>query len=164
MATTLLICNKYTTIEEITSFLYRAFLCKFNVLFIMAKIDELQPEKYEVVSKIILKLYSKKEEEMNSCLVFIYSNNDSQIVRHLLTIKNCYILKNENKKRNMKEGAIESERVEIIYSDSTGVGKSTKIKNDIKQNDKKYIYFPLGGEFNKLEVIKRLKQLDFISN
>ena len=164
IATTLLICNKYTTIDEITSFLYRAFLCKFNALFIMAKIDELQPEKYEVVSKIILKLYSKKEEEMNSCLVFIYSNNESQIVRHLLTIKNCYLLKNENKKRNMKEGAIESERVEIIYSDSTGVGKSTKIKNDIIQNDKKYIYFPLGGEFNKLEVIKRLKQLDFISN
>ena len=74
MAHALLICNKYTSIEEITSFLYRAFLCKLNVLFIMAKIDELQPEKYEIISKIILKLYLNKEKQMNSCLAFIYSN------------------------------------------------------------------------------------------
>ena len=57
----------------------------------------------------------------------------------------------------MEEGIIETEGIEIVYSDCSGVGKSTKIKKDIENKNKKYIYFPLGGEFTKLEVIKKIE-------
>ena len=163
LAKTLLICNKYTSIEEITSFLYRAILCQYNVLFMIAKVQELQPEKYEILSRLILNLYSDREKMMKSCLVFIYSDNNSEIVKHILKTDYFEILKHENKKKNLLEGIIEAKEIEIIYSDFSGVGKSTKIKNDISNNNKKYIYFPIGGEFNKYEVIERLKNLELYS-
>ena len=42
----------------------------------------------------------------------------------------------------------------IIYSDHSGVGKSTFIRNKDKQN---YIYFPIGGIFTKQNILKRLQ-------
>lgn len=42
---------------------------------------------------------------------------------------------------------------------ASGVGKSTQIKNEILQNGKDYIYMPLGGEFTREEIIKRLLKI-----
>ena len=43
MAQTNLLCNEETSSEEITAFLYRAFLCQFNAVFMVGKIELLNP-------------------------------------------------------------------------------------------------------------------------
>ena len=48
MAQTILLCNEETTSEEITAFMYRAFLCQYNVVFIIGKIELLNPEMTEI--------------------------------------------------------------------------------------------------------------------
>ena len=45
MAQTILLCNEETTSEEITAFMYRAFLCKYPVFFMIGKIEQLTSEK-----------------------------------------------------------------------------------------------------------------------
>ena len=63
----------------------------------------------------------------------------------------------EDKNKNKFE--LYEENVEIISSDHSGVGKSTQIKLKIKSKNKKYIYFHLGDDCYKEEVINRLKKL-----
>ena len=128
MAQSILICNKNTSSDEIISFMYRAILCPYNVLFMMGKIEELPSEKSEILSQLISELYKNKEKEMNSCLVFIYKNNSSEIVRHIQKIHYCETFKHDDKKKSLEEGLFEGEDVEIYFSDKSGVGKSTKIK------------------------------------
>ena len=162
MAQTLLICNKETSLEELISFSYRAVLCQFNVFFVLGKIEELPPEKCEILLELLMKLNMNKEKTtINSCLLFLYSNNNSEFVRHIQKLNYCKMFKHENKKKNLDEGIFDLDGVEIIYSDNSGVGKSTKIKNEIKELKKNYIYFPLGGDFNKIEIIQRLKKINF---
>ena len=50
--------------------------------------------------------------------------------------------------------------VEIISSDKAGVGKSKQIELKVKAKNKKYIHFPFGGEFNRKDVISRLKKIE----
>ena len=157
MASTLLICNKYTSSDEIISFMYRAILCNYNVLFMMGKIEELPYEKCQLLIELISELYTNKEKQMKSCLVFLYTDNNSEIVRQIQKIHYCEILKHDDKNNFLEENIFEGEKIEIYYSDKAGVGKSIKIKNDAEEKSKKYVYFPLGGEFNKFEVISRLK-------
>ena len=45
IASTLLLCKKDTTSEEITSFLHRAILCKYKIYFCLARTDYLSEEK-----------------------------------------------------------------------------------------------------------------------
>ena len=157
IAQTLLMCNKETSSDEIISFIHRAILCQDNVLFMVGKIEELPSDKGELLFELISELYTNKEKKMISCLAFIYSNNDAEIVRLIQRVHYCEILRHENKKKNLDEGIFENEEIEIYYSDKAGVGKSTKIKNEAIENEKNYVYFPLGGEFTKLDIISRLK-------
>ena len=157
IAQTLLMCNEETSSDEIISFIHRAILCQDNVLFMIGKIEELPSDKGELLFELISELYTNKEKKMISCLVFIYSNNDTEIVRLIQRVHYCEILRNEKKKKNLDEGIFENEKIEIYYSDKAGVGKSTKIKNEAKENEITYVYFPLGGEFTKLDIISRLK-------
>ena len=158
MAQTILICNRNTSSDEVISFMYRAILCQYNVLFMMAKIEELPSEQCQLLSDLISELYTNKETQMNSCLVFIYKNSSSEIVRHIQKVHYCNIFQLEGENKKLEEEIFGGEEVEIYYSDKGGVGKSTKIKNEAKENGKEYIYFPLGGVFNKKEVILRLKK------
>ena len=66
---------------------------------------------------------------MKSCLAFAYSDKTSSIVLYLERIKGKQIL--EHKDNKNKEEIKYEENVEIISSDKSGVGKSTRIKNSI---------------------------------
>ena len=93
---------------------------------------------------------------MKSCLIFVYENNekDSIIINH---IKDLHY---DNEFKYEFDEKLEKENFKIIYSEKSGFGKSTKIKNDAEEKRKKYIYFPLGGEFSKKEVFTRLINID----
>ena len=158
MAQSLLLCNEETTLEEITSFLYRAFLCQYQVFFVVAKIELLTPENRQQLTDLINSLYIGHEKEMKSCLAFAYSDKTSTIVEYLETIKDHKILRHKKKRNN--EEILYDEKVEIIYSDKSGVGKSTFIKRKIEENNKEYIHFPFGGVFNRKQVIDRLKKIN----
>ena len=156
MAQTILLCNEETTSEEITSFLFRAILCEYNIVFMIGNIESLKAEKRQILTQVINNLYVGNEKEMKSCLVFAYIDKTTTIVQYLESIKKG-ILKHKDKKNN--EEILYDENVEIIFSDKSGVGKSTKIKMDIEKANKIYIHFPFGGVFNRQDVIKRLKKL-----
>ena len=42
---TVIICNRETTIQEFTEFLYRAILCDFNFCFIMGEVELLESDR-----------------------------------------------------------------------------------------------------------------------
>ena len=158
MAQTVLLCNEETTSEEITAFMYRAILCQYHVVFMIGKIELLNPDKRQILTGLINTLFSGHENEMKSCLVFAYSDKTATIVQYLERIKGKQKLEHKDKTKDME--FTYEENVEIISSDKSGVGKSTHIKEQVKKEGKKYIHFPFGGEFSRKDVIKRLKDID----
>ena len=157
---TLLICHKDTSLDELIAFLYRAILCPENVLFILGKIEEIASENIKIISDIISDLYKRVNygKKMKSCLMFIYSKDDLHFIKYIKKL--CNKLDNKQKEEKIKEGILGGDNIKIYYSKEVGVGKSTKIKNEA--SDKNYVYFPLGGDFQKKEVFQRLKKKDLI--
>ena len=100
MAQTVLLCNEETTSEEITAFMYRAFLCKYHVLFMVGKIELLTPDKRQTLTGLINTLFAGREEEMKSCLAFAYSDKTSTIVQYLERIKGRQKLEHKDKKKD----------------------------------------------------------------
>ena len=94
---------------------------------------------------------------MKSCLAFVYSDKTSSIVQSLIRIKGSKFL--EHKDMKINEEMKYEQNVEIVWSDKSVVGKSTKIKQKIENSGKKYIHFPFGGEFTRKDVINRLKKI-----
>ncbi len=158
VAQNILLCNKDTTNEEITAFLYRAILCEFCSCFIIGGIECLNFEQRKSFLELINTLYVENYKKMRSCLFILYTNKSSDIYKCLeleKTVKKLNIVKTEYE-REIYEG----DKIEVIYSNKSGVGKSTKIKNEILKRNKKYIYFPLGGVLNRDEIIERLQKLE----
>ncbi len=158
---TLLICNDFTTSEEITAFTYRALLCQYNILFSIVKIECLDVEKRQILYKIIYDI-SNEKKEINSCFVLIYENKNVDFIQEIQKMKKHQILVlNEEKTNEIK---LYEDTVEIISSDSCGIGKSYYIKEKIKKEGKEYIYFPIGGDFSMLSIINRLRCLNINDN
>ena len=163
MAQNVLLCNKETTIEELTAFLYRSILCEYNSCFIIGGVELLEFDKKSKLVELLNKLYVEDYKKMESCLIILYTDRTSDIFKSLELVKYKKILNITNKDEinNLK---IEESNVEIISSDQSGVGKSTQIKLKIERMNKKYIYFPLGGVFNREDIIERLKKLKINKN
>jgi len=155
-AQNVLLCNKEITNEELISFLYRAILCEFNSCFIIAGIELLEFDKKCKLLEILNLLLSKDHNYMKSCLIFLNSSKNSDIYKSLESLKYRKILNLPRQIENLK---INDDKIEIISSDESGVGKSTQIRLQIINQNKYYIYFPIGGIFTKEEVIERLKNL-----
>ena len=157
MAQTLLLCNKETSIEEISAFMYRAFLCQYSVFFVIGKIEILSSEKKQTLKKLIDLLFNKRKNDMKSCVTFAFSELNDDLFKYLNELKGHKILKHEDKKK--EENKLFDENIEIISSDKAGTGKSTQIKLKVEKEKKKYIYFPIGGLFGQKEIINRLKNI-----
>ena len=163
-AQAILLCNKETTTEELTAFLYRAILCDFNSCFIIAGVELLEFDKKSILLEILNDLnayFTDGELKQKSCLIIAYTNSASDIVKSLETLKYKKIL--DISKKHLENLKIENSKVEIISSDQSGVGKSTQIKLSTN-NKQKYIYFPFGGVFNREDIIERLKNLVIPNN
>ena len=162
IAQNILLCNKYTTIEEITAFLYRAIKCQFYSCFIIGGIELLEFEQKAFIIKLLDQFFQKGDEKINSLVIFLYTTKSSDIYKNLemKTYKKLLNIKPKDYEKELYEG----NDIEIIKSDKSGVGKSTKIKKDIEDNKKKWIYFPFGGVLNREDIIRRLKGLIIDSN
>ena len=118
---------------------------------------------------------SNTSSYMESCLVFIYNIESDAFLNELKYIKiNDLLLKsNKHKLRGNsnrdRSNNISSERdsfakqitskTHIVQSVICGLGKSTKIRNQIKQSGKKYYHFPLGGNITKKKIFYKLERI-----
>ena len=162
IAHNVLLCNKDTSNEEITAFLYRAALCEMNACFIVGGLELLENEQKTYILNLLNHFYEKEEIIRESCLIFIFSNNSTDIYKSLG-------MKKYRKVFDIPKNSFRSEKyidtnIEIIKSDKSGVGKSTQIKTFIEQKRKKWVYFPFGGIFTREDIIKRLKDLKIDRN
>ena len=158
IAQNILLCSKETTNEELTAFIYRAILCEYNSCFIMGGVELLEFDKKKRFLELLKKLYDDKHEEMKSCLIILYTDKSVDIIKSLELLKNKKILNISN--NDFDSQKIDNDTlVEVISSDQCGVGKTTHIKSEFKEEE--YIHFPLGGIFNRKDIMKRLKELDF---
>ena len=83
----ILFCNEETTSEELTAFLYRAFLFKLNSCFIIAGIELLSFKEKITFQSIFKYLYEKNEKKMESCLVVAYMDTEADIVKYIHKLK-----------------------------------------------------------------------------
>ena len=132
IAQNILLCNKMTSNEEITAFLYRALLCEFNSCFILAGLESLETEKKTTILNILNNYFQQgRENKINSCLIFLYMSMSSDIYKSLEMKRYRQIL--EIKREQYENIKYEGNDIEIIKSDKSGVGKSTQIELDIKK-------------------------------
>ena len=176
IAQNVLITNKETSDEEIQSFLARAILCNYNILFAVEINDSISKYQQSIMNGYISQYLSikfkkhKGEREikkndtskyLDSCIVFIYheENKDNDQINAFL--KEIKLLKEQTfENENLKElDKSVFKNIKVITSDICGLGKSGKIKKDIKDNNKIYFYFPLGGVLNKNIIFNKLGEL-----
>ena len=161
----ILLCTKDTTNEELTAFIYRACLCEFNTCFILGGIEFLEYEKKAKILKLLNELDAlldkrdRTDKKMKSCFIILYTNKNSDIYKSLNLLKFKQDLDIPLKNYSKIKIGKEESKVEIFDSDKSGVGKSTQIKLQIEQDNKKYIYFPFGGVISREDIIKRLNDL-----
>ena len=136
IAQNILLCNEDTTNEEITSFLYRSIKCEFESCFIIMGIEILCYSGKITILDLLNHFFPEKIEKINSCIIFLFSNEDSDIYKNLYMEKYTKILYINKFSIQKYEG----NNIEIIKSDRTGVGKSTQIRKDIEDCGKKYIF------------------------
>ena len=156
-AQNVLLCNENTSNEEIISFLYRAILCQFNSCFIIGGIELLNSEQKFTLLEMLNNTFVENSEDMNSCLIILYTSKSTDIYKSLNLVKHLKILVLGEK--DIDNQIYEGNDVEIIYSDKSGIGKSYTIKHDIFYNNNKYIHFPFGGVIEPVQIIERLKKL-----
>ena len=190
IAQNILISNKETSYEEIQSFFNRAILCKFNTLFIVEINNSFSNSQRKVMNNFIDKLLTYKNklfndnelentkknrhnDYMDSCLIFIYKKGCNDIFLNEIQKLNPLIFPRVSKKYNL-DSSIESEfdyneknklyeNTHIISSEICGLGKTTKIRNEIYSKKKKPVYFPLGGNLTKKKIYKKLNEvLDYM--
>ena len=158
LSNTVLICNEYTTKEQIKAFLYLSFKCDYPILFSLLNIEKLDLEERARTFKLINNFYSLFGKDMRACLVIFY-NKESDVKSPLSNIipENRLLTLVEDDKRDFN---FRSDNIEIITSERSGFGKTEEIKNKVINESKKYIYFPLGGEFTLNDIIRRLIDLN----
>ena len=202
IAQNILISNKETSLEEMQAFFYRAILCDYNTLFIVeindtfsdfqqnimyTYIDSLltyKNEKYKELEKKNVEK-SNTKEYLNSCIIFVYKQNNEEIISFLYEIKRyepeeiifkSFIRKDVEKNSfiEKKENSIDDlinrsllfsfkvdllKNIKVITSDICGLGKSYKIKKMVDKKEKKYFHFPLGGIITKKVIFEKLSKL-----
>ena len=164
---TLMLCTKETNEEEITSFIYRAVLCPFPVLFIIINSDNLELSNAQYFLWILESLYNKNRGNIHSTLLILFNNTNSDL-RKQLTLLNGHdyfifediIINDINNIKNDNE----LNPIKVWTSDAAGIGKSSMIKFEAEKLHLKYIYFPIGGSFTRKEMIERIIKLDINKN
>ena len=161
LAQNLLLCKQDTSSEEIIAFLYRAILCDDHICFCLARTDLLSIDKKNIISDIIKELLNggiDENKNMNSCLLIMNSGLEDELCKSLFRLK--FIKPFDIPHDAIKDITIfeknKDNKIMVIHSEHSGVGKSTYIKNKAKD----YIYFPIGGIFTQENTLKRLLTLD----
>ena len=163
---TILLCNNYTSEEEIISFLHRSILCQDNILFMIVNCNYLEPKQRNILLVTIKALINKLISEnkvMNSALVIFSSESNSEVYRALKNfddqehpIKILFFNEIDNNLDKEQLFNINLNNFSIVKSDSSGVGKSRYIRNLPGAYESNMIYLPLGGNITRKSIYQRL--------
>ena len=160
---TILLCNNFTTEEEIKAFLYRSILCEKEILFMLVNSNHLEPKKRNMLLNIIKYLIDKlvsEKKQMKSTLIISSTDSNSEIFRSLKNYNplDFPIKSIEYKEEDYKNlPVININKICLVQSDSSGVGKSRYIRNVKNAYESNMIYFPLGGNLDRKIVFNRLR-------
>ena len=146
---TILICSKDTTIEEIISFLYRAFLCDLPILFLIANIEKLPSPIINDLMKSINDIFAYKKKKINSYILFIYKKDDSNFSNFIEKLIPDKILDNFYTINNIKNNEM-MKNIELYSSRYSGYGKTKEILKKINEKNYKYLDLSIGGDFPDL--------------
>ena len=158
---TLLICNEDTTIQKIQSFLYRAIFCDKPILFVLSNMQCLELAIIKELIRTLKFLYNiKKNQIINSYILILYEKNNSGLTRFLEKLipeKNefnaSYLELPKEKYENFK-------KIKVYSSDYSGYGKTTEIRNKVKEYKGIYHYLPIGGTLTRDYIINNLLNLN----
>ena len=182
IAQNVLITNKETSSEEMQAFFHRAILCNYNTLFVVEINDSFSDNQQSIMNRYVSNLLSEKfknykeaggndDEDVNkkdtgkyldSCIVFIYdkkNTNNIFFLREINKYEKQDIACNEKINDNNDKFLSGSGHIMVVSSDLCGLGKSEKIKKEIKERNKTYFHFPLGGILTKDVIFKKLENL-----
>lgn len=145
-------------------------------------IDKLLSYKNEYFNKIEKNTIPKENtsEYMDSCLVFVYNEKSESSLNYIkkviitkeLTLKKMHSIDNttfieDDSKNDMSNSKINNSinasrcelnnNVHVIKSEICGLGKTEKIRKEIKEKKKEYIHFPIGGNINRDILYNKLK-------
>ena len=170
-----LYCNKDTNDEELRTFLIRCVSCEDNALFCMVNANLLNSKEQRKFHNLIKNFARQFGKKMESCLIIIFSDKENDLHKKLLKTQNIDAFPDPiyfsypfefdpEYKKNYK--------LYLIKSNNCGLGKSEFIKNqknneniNKKAKDKiNYIYFPLGGQFTRNNLIQRIMDLPDMSD
>ena len=160
----ILLCNKKTTNEEITAFLFRAIYCEFHSCFVVGGIELLNFNQKNFFVELLNNILHQIKRKINSCLIIFSNDKNSDIYNSLNSIKYKKTFNSEIEDKIKGQLIDKLTKITIVSSDKSGVGKSTKIEKYIEKNNKNYIHFPIGGVFTREDIIQRLKKIDIKSN
>ena len=145
---------------EYLPFLYKVIKLQMNCLFIMV----LKECQNRIEEKVLIKINELFNVDKNSLFILLYSSNIKEKLDKYLTnvvYEICAFEINDKVKENIKN--IFNKKVLVVYSDVSGVGKTTYI-NKLKSFNNKIIYFPVNGYINKKSLMKQVKTMDINSN
>ena len=128
-----------------------------------------------IYNKIKNKKFKLEEtsEYMESCFIFIYNEKNESSLNQIISLykpnilnlfKNhsiggdSFIIDDIHKINNEKRKEI-SNNVHVIKSEICGLGKSAKIRKEIKDKHKKYIHFPIGGNITRNYLFQKLEKI-----
>ena len=86
----LLLCHDNPKKERIYSFCTKAINCKTHNLFILVRPEELKIGEEKFFFKTLNQLLKKNNYKINTCLIVLYINQNSHIVKQLISIKEKY--------------------------------------------------------------------------
>ena len=160
MPHTFLFCNEDTSYEEVIAFIYRALFCEYNVLFCIFNIDVIDVvNKNSIITEMneIFSFFFRENRTIRSCLMFLYTY-DAEIIREVKKSPGHRFYNKNKLNKQVKKG------VKIVSSQKAGAGKSMYIQGIAMKNKKNHIYFPIGGEIKRDEIIERLLALNIDDN
>ena len=160
----LLLCYDNLEDEQIYAFCVRAVNCATNNLYILVRPEEFKIAQERLIMQTLNKLLEKKGYKMESCLIILYINQNSHIIKQLNNLKKrCKFPSDPPLFKKIENLPIESLKnlqdlpVEIVTSDSPRVGKSYYIQSKIK--DSARAYFTL-GDINGFYLMTMTSQLN----
>ena len=150
----LFIFDEETLEQEYVSFLYKIKKTDSNCLFVLV-IKSCQNENEINLLKKIKELIIKNNNKRKTTFIILYSDQlENKIKTYIDKVKPFNFENKSNCENQIKE--ILKKRVEIVYSNLSGAGKTTYIHNLAKNS--KYIYFPIKAHYRKNDLINQLKE------
>ena len=152
----MLLCYDELETEQIFAFCVSAINCVTNNLFILVRPEEFKIGQEKLILNSFKKLIDKKGGKIESCIIILYINQNSHIIKQLFNLKKKYKFPSDPPLfKTIENLSIESLKniqdlpIEIVTSDSPRVGKTRYIISQIDQIKESKNFIITLGDINQ---------------